>query len=112
MKLAFKIDEAIFPPAGIYKGTTGVAKLASDIILILTGVAGILSFIFIIIGGIKIITAAGDEKKNGERSGHNYLCYYWASSYGLSFCNFKGRPIFLEIECADNLEHIVNNSAI
>ncbi|MEK9147257.1 MAG: hypothetical protein AAB639_03605, partial [Patescibacteria group bacterium] len=63
MKLAFKIDEAIFPPAGIYKGTTGVAKLASDIILILTGVAGILSFIFIIIGGIKIITAAGDEKK-------------------------------------------------
>ena len=61
--LAFKIDEAIFPPAGIYKDTTGVAKLAGDIILILTGVAGILSFIFIIIGGIKIITAAGDEKK-------------------------------------------------
>ena len=27
------------------------------------GVAGILSFIFIIIGGIKIITASGDEKK-------------------------------------------------
>lgn len=60
--MAFKIEE-VFQPAGIYKGTTGVAKLASDIILILTGVAGILSFIFIIIGGIKIITASGDEKK-------------------------------------------------
>lgn len=60
--MAFQIQD-VFQPAGIYKDTTGVAKLVSDIILILTGVAGILSFIFIIIGGIKIITAGGDEKK-------------------------------------------------
>lgn len=62
MSLAFQIQD-VFQPAGIYKDTTGVAKLFSDIILILTGVAGILSFVFIIIGGIKIITAADDPKK-------------------------------------------------
>jgi len=66
MQLVFRIKE-VFPPAGIYgqQGgeVTGVAKLASDIILILTGVAGIVAFIFIIIGGFKFLTSSGDEKK-------------------------------------------------
>ena len=67
MKLAFRIED-VFPPAGIYNAdpsgnVTGVAKLASDIILILTGVAGIVAIIFIIIGGFKFLTSSGDEKK-------------------------------------------------
>ena len=55
----------VFHPAQIpgYGQSTGVAKLASDIILILTGVAGVLSLIFIMIAGIKIVTAGGDAKK-------------------------------------------------
>ena len=60
--MAFQIQD-VFQPAGIYKDTTGVAKLFTDIIQILIGVSGVLSLIFIIIGGIKIITASGDEKK-------------------------------------------------
>lgn len=57
---AFEIDKAIFPPAGIFP-TFG--KLASDIILILTSVAGAISIIFIIIAGIKFVTSSGDQKK-------------------------------------------------
>ena len=60
--MAFQIQD-VFQPAGIYKDTTGVAKLFTDIIQILIGVSGVLSLIFIMIAGIKIITASGDEKK-------------------------------------------------
>ena len=66
MQLAFNIQD-VFSPAKIYSGTdtevTGFGKLASDIVLILTGVAFAISIIFIIIAGIKIVTASGDEKK-------------------------------------------------
>ncbi len=65
-QLAFDIKE-VFPPAAIYGegpgGVTGVGKLASDILLILTSAAAVLSIIFIIIGGIKLVTSSGDEKK-------------------------------------------------
>lgn len=57
--LSFKIEDS-FTPA---KQFTDVAALASNIILILTSFAGALAFIFIIIAGIKFITASGDEKK-------------------------------------------------
>ncbi|OGD86534.1 hypothetical protein A2870_01900 [Candidatus Curtissbacteria bacterium RIFCSPHIGHO2_01_FULL_41_11] len=49
-----------FTPANRF-ATTG--DLVSNIIIILTSFAGALALIFIIIGGIKFITAAGDEKK-------------------------------------------------
>ena len=56
-----------FSPAKIYgeegNQVTGFGTLASDIVLILTGVAFAISIIFIIIAGIKIVTASGDEKK-------------------------------------------------
>lgn len=60
----------VFGPAKIpgYGDVTGIGKLASDIILILTSVAGTVSLIFIVIAGIKIITAAGDEKKMAAAS--------------------------------------------
>ena len=56
---AFQIQD-VFSPAGQFS-TFG--QLASDIIAILIATAGVLSFIFIIIGGIKIVTASGDSKK-------------------------------------------------
>ena len=49
-----------FPPADKF---TNVGALVTNIIIILTSFAGALAFIFIIIGGIKFVTAAGDEKK-------------------------------------------------
>ncbi len=70
MRLAFNIrDPGIFPPAGIYSTTNDIGKLAGDILLILTSAAAALSIIFIIIGGIKIITSAGDEKKLASATG-------------------------------------------
>ncbi len=57
--LDFKIDKTIFPPARF----ANFGELATDIIQILVSVAGAVSIIFIIIAGIKIITASGDEKK-------------------------------------------------
>lgn len=55
----------VFQPAQIsgYDKISGVSQLVSDIILILTGAAAILSFIFIIIAGIKFVTSSGDQKK-------------------------------------------------
>ena len=55
----------VFQPAKIkgYESSTGVAQLFSDLILILIGLSGTLALIFIIIAGIKIITASGDSKK-------------------------------------------------
>ena len=60
---AFEITKDLFPPAGPYGDVTSFGTLASDIVLILTGVAFAISIIFIIIAGIKIVTASGDEKK-------------------------------------------------
>lgn len=57
---AFKIGPTNFPPAGRFQS---IGQLASDIILILTSLVGIISLIFIIIAGIKIVTASGDPKK-------------------------------------------------
>lgn len=72
MQLAFNIRE-VFPPAGIYDASptevTGFGKLASDILLILTGIAGAVAIIFIIIAGIKYITSAGDEKRLASATG-------------------------------------------
>ncbi|OGE12882.1 hypothetical protein A3G14_03255 [Candidatus Curtissbacteria bacterium RIFCSPLOWO2_12_FULL_38_9] len=66
MQLAFSIKE-VFPPARLYGESggevTGIAKLAGDVLLILTGAAAIIAFIFIIIGGFKFLTSSGDEKK-------------------------------------------------
>ena len=65
MQLAFSIKE-VFPPARLYGESggevSGIAKLASDILLILTGAAAIIAFIFIIIGGFKFVTSGGDPK--------------------------------------------------
>ena len=49
-----------FSPADKF---ANAGALVTNIIIILTSFAGALAFIFIIIGGIKFITAAGDEKK-------------------------------------------------
>lgn len=57
---AFRIDANIFPPAGMF---SNFGQLATKIVVILTSVAGALSFIFIIIAGIKFVTSSGDEKK-------------------------------------------------
>lgn len=56
---AFPIDNSLFPPASY--GTFG--SLASVIVKFLISLSGTTSIIFIIIGGIKIVTASGDEKK-------------------------------------------------
>lgn len=62
--LAFQIKD-VFTPAQIpgYGVSAGIGNLASDIIFILTSVAFILSIFFIILGGIKMVTASGDPKK-------------------------------------------------
>lgn len=52
-------DPALFPPAG----HANVGALATVVVQVLIAVAGILSFIFIIISGIKIVTSGGDPKK-------------------------------------------------
>jgi hypothetical protein len=56
---AFSIQDT-FQPAGLF---SNLGELVSDILLILTGAAGVLSVFFIIIAGLKFVTAAGDEKK-------------------------------------------------
>ena len=68
MKVALSIDiQDIFQPARFYSGTedevTGIGQLASDIILILTGVAFSICIFIIVISGIKFVTSAGDQKK-------------------------------------------------
>ena len=71
---AFSIEE-VFPPAKLFgadPGTgevTGFGDLASDVLLILVSAAGVLSIIFIIIAGIKILTSSGDEKKLASATG-------------------------------------------
>lgn len=57
---AFEINGSVFQPAGLF---TSVGSLVSGILILLTSIAGILSVFFIIMGGIKFVTAGGDEKK-------------------------------------------------
>jgi len=52
-----------------HPGTTGIGKLASDILLILVSIAASLSVIFIVIAGIKFVTSGGDSKKLASASG-------------------------------------------
>lgn len=59
VQAAFNIDNSNFPPASY--GTFG--SLATVVVQFLISLAGVASIIFIIIGGIKIVTASGDEKK-------------------------------------------------
>lgn len=61
-----EINQNIFSPAGIF---SNFGSLASAIILILTSTVAALSIIFIIIGGIKIVTSAGDQKKMASAQG-------------------------------------------
>src|SRR3990167_6143802 len=73
MELAFDIRR-YFGPAGITENIRGVnvkifsdargfGYIATDILLILTGIAGALALIFIIIAGIKFVTSGADPKK-------------------------------------------------
>src|SRR3990167_6269014 len=69
MELASDIRD-YFHPAKIFVGGTriygnpaGFGRLASDILLILTGTAGAISLMFIVIAGIKFVTSGGDPKK-------------------------------------------------
>ena len=66
-QLAFEI-RGPFSPANIYGDVTGFGVLATDIVLILSGVAASLSIIFIIISGIKLVTSGGDSKKLASAS--------------------------------------------
>jgi|SRR3989344_913465 len=50
----------------IFGSSQGFGYLASDILLILTGIAGALSLVFIVIAGIKFVTSGGDPKKLGS----------------------------------------------
>jgi len=56
---SFNIDNNIFPPASY----TSFGSLATVVVQFLISLAGGACLIFIIIGGIKIVTASGDEKK-------------------------------------------------
>jgi len=75
MELAFDI-RGVFQPAqiisvprgAIFSTSAGFGYLASDILLILTGTAGAISLIFIVIAGIKFVTSGGDPKKLASAS--------------------------------------------
>ncbi|MCR4324720.1 MAG: hypothetical protein NUV69_03455 [Candidatus Curtissbacteria bacterium] len=56
----FRINSDIFQPAGLF---SDIGSLASDLILILTSIAGVIAVVFIIIGGIRLVTSGGDPKK-------------------------------------------------
>lgn len=58
---AFDIKSA-FQPASL-AGNQSFGTLITSIISILTTAAGIIAIFFIIIGGLKIVTASGDMKK-------------------------------------------------
>ncbi len=71
-EIAFAFDIGnVFQPAKIpgYGDSTGFGQLAGDVITILISVAGAAAIIFIIIGGIKLITSSGDEKKLASAQG-------------------------------------------
>ncbi len=52
--------KCFFQPASIFKD---FGSLASTIIAVLIAVAGVIAIFFIILGGIKMVTASGDMKK-------------------------------------------------
>ena len=54
-----------FPPADRF---SNAGDLAGDMITIIAGIAGVVAFIFIITGGIRMITASGDPKKIASAS--------------------------------------------
>ena len=54
-----------FPPAALF---ANVGELATAIIQILIAAAGAIGFIFIVIAGIKYVTASGDPKKIASAS--------------------------------------------
>lgn len=58
---AFNIADEFQPAKSGAFNTFG--DLATVILIILTSAAGVISVIFIIIAGIKFVTASGDEKK-------------------------------------------------
>lgn len=58
---SFNIGGA-FQPANLFVGKS-LGNLVTSIITILTSAAAIIAVFFIIIGGIKIVTASGDMKK-------------------------------------------------
>jgi len=55
---AAQIDSGTFGPAKF----TNFGELFSNIILILTSIAAAVTFIFVVIAGIKFVTSSGDEK--------------------------------------------------
>ncbi|MBI2598715.1 hypothetical protein HYW40_00635 [Candidatus Curtissbacteria bacterium] len=59
---AFEIGgpKGVFQPAKLF---ADFGSLVTTVITLLTTVAGVVAIIFIIIGGIKIVTASGDMKK-------------------------------------------------
>lgn len=57
--VGFDITGAIFPPAGAY---SSLGWLMSVILRTMASLTVALSLIFIIVSGIKFITASGDEK--------------------------------------------------
>ena len=61
---SFNIAEC-FHPARIlgYETSAGFGYLAGDILMIITGIAGSLALMFIVIAGIKFVTSGGDPKK-------------------------------------------------
>jgi len=74
MELAFDI-RGVFQPAQIIVGGTriygdssGFGRIASDVLLILTSIAGALSLMLIVIAGIKFVTSGGDPKKLASAS--------------------------------------------
>ena len=56
---AFTIDNTVFRPAA----NPSVGSLATIIVQVLIATAASLSIIFIVMGGIKVVTAGGDSKK-------------------------------------------------
>lgn len=72
-KSAFALDSKPFnigdqfQPAQT-KAFNNFGDLATSILTILTSAAGVIAVFFIIIGGLKIVTGAGDEKKMASAS--------------------------------------------
>ena len=98
-QLAFRIQD-VFKPAQItgYGEASGVGVLASDIVLILTGVAGIVAIIFIIIGGFKFLTSSGDEKKLASATGTLTYAIIGLAIVILAFVIIKVVQYFLKSE--------------
>lgn len=57
---SFTIDKTTFQPAGLF---SNFGSLTSSIVAVLISASFIIAIFFIIIGGLKIVTASGDMKK-------------------------------------------------